>query len=154
MLQIRTSMRRYFSLTLLLLTSCSVFSQDLSLRIDTLLNAYAKAMAFGGSVLVAGHGEVLYNKGYGYKNISEKTKNDSNTVFQIGSITKQFTAAIILQLQEKHQLSIQDKLSKYIPDYPKGDSITIENLLTHTSGVYNYTNDRDFMQKRSMLPIS
>lgn len=131
-----------------------MFCQDLSLRIDTLLNAYAKAMAFSGSVLVADHGEVLSNKGYGFKNISEKTRNDSNTVFQIGSITKQFTAAIILQLQEKRQLSVQDKLAKYIPDYPKGDSITIEDLLTHTSGVYNYTNNRDFMQKGSIVPIS
>ena len=147
-------MKRYFFLTSLLFTSCSVFCQDPSLRIDTLLNGYAKAMAFSGSVLVARQGEVLSNKGYGLKNISEKTMNDSNTVFQIGSITKQFTAAIILQLEEKHKLSVQDKLSKYIPDYPKGDSITIENLLTHTSGVYNYTNDREFMQKGSIVPIS
>ncbi len=57
-------------------------------------------------------------------------------------------------MQEKHQLSVQDKLAKYIPDYPKGDSITIEDLLTHTSGVYNYTNNRDFMQKGSIVPIS
>ncbi len=83
MSRIPTNMKRYLFLTLLLLTSCSVFCQDLSLRIDTLLNAYAKAMAFSGSVLVADHGEVLSNKGYGFKNISEKTMNDSNTVFQI-----------------------------------------------------------------------
>jgi CubicO group peptidase (beta-lactamase class C family) len=147
-------MKKCIFLTLLLFTSCSIFSQDLSRRIDTLLDAYAKHMAFSGSVLVARHGEVLSNKGYGFKNISEKTLNDSNTIFQIGSITKQFTAAIILQLQEKNKLSLQDKLSKYIPDYSKGDSITIENLLTHTSGIYNYTNNRDFMQKGSILPIN
>ena len=91
-------------------------------------------------MLVAQKGKILLEKGYGYKNAAAKTLNDSNTVFQIGSITKQFTSAIILQLQEQHKLSLQDKLSKYIPDYPKGDSITIENLLTHTSGIYNYTN--------------
>jgi CubicO group peptidase (beta-lactamase class C family) len=147
-------MKKYVFLILLFFISCSGFSQDLSRRIDTLLNAYAKQMTFSGSVLVARNGEVLSNKGYGFKNIGEKTMNDSNTIFQIGSITKQFTAAIILQLQEKNKLSIQDKLSKYIPDYPKGDSITIEELLTHTSGVYNYTNDRDFMQKGSIVPIS
>jgi CubicO group peptidase (beta-lactamase class C family) len=75
-------MKRHLFLTLLLLTSCSVFCQDLSLRIDTLGNAYAKAMAFSGSVLVADHGEVLSNKGYGFKNISAKTMNDSNTVYK------------------------------------------------------------------------
>ena len=147
-------MKKYSFLSLLFFTSCSLFSHSLSLPIDTLLTAYAKEMAFSGSVLVARNGEVILNNGYGFKNISEKTKNDSNTVFQIGSITKQFTAAIILQLLEKNRLSLQDKLSKYIPDYPKGDSITIEHLLTHTSGVYNYTNDRDFMQKGSIVPIS
>ncbi|HEY4150767.1 MAG TPA: serine hydrolase [Chitinophagaceae bacterium] len=147
-------MKKYLPLLVLLFTACSTFPQDLSPRIDTLLNAYADQTGFSGAVLVARNGEVLSNKGYGFKNIGEKTKNDSNTIFQIGSLTKQFTSAIILQLQEKNRLSVRDKLSKYIPDYPKGDSITIEHLLTHTSGIYNYTNDRDFMQKGSILPIS
>lgn len=128
-------------------------AQSVPQKLDTLLTAYERENAFNGAVLVAVKGTVLLEKGYGYKNKTENARNDGNTIFQIGSITKQFTSAVILQLQEKNKLSLQDKLSKYIPDYPNGDQITIENLLTHTSGVYNYTNDAAFMQKGSTHPI-
>lgn len=130
-----------------------VHAQTPSQEINELLKQYTKQNSFNGVVLVAKKGNVLLEQGYGYKNASAKLLNDSNTTFQIGSITKQFTSAIILQLQEQHKLSVQDKLSKYISDYPNGDSITIENLLTHTSGIYNYTNDDAYMQNSSANPI-
>lgn len=129
------------------------WSQSLPQKLDTLLSAYTRQDAFNGTALVATKGNILLEKGYGYKDIKAKTNNDSNTIFQIGSITKQFTSAIILQLQQQQKLSVQDKLSKYIPDYPHGDSITLENLLTHTSGIYNYTNNGAFMQLLSTKPI-
>jgi CubicO group peptidase (beta-lactamase class C family) len=142
-----------FLLCVLIFTShCT--SQTTSDKLDTLISAYFHQNSFSGSVLVVQKGMILINKGYGYKNKKDGTLNDSNTIFQIGSITKQFTSTIILQLVEKHELLLQDKLSKYISDYPHGDSITIENLLTHTSGVFNYTNDPDFMQNYSEHPIS
>jgi CubicO group peptidase (beta-lactamase class C family) len=119
--------------------------QSLSPQLDTLLTVYARQEKFNGAVLVAKNGTVLLDKGYGYRDYAKKIMNDPQSVFQIGSVTKQFTSAVILKLQEQHKLSIRDKLSKYFPDYPKGDSITIENLLTHTSGIYNYTNDQVFM---------
>ena len=75
-----------------------------------------------------------------------------NSIFQIGSITKQFTATVILKLQEENKLKVTDKLSQYFPDYPKGDSITIEQLLTHTSGIYSYTSDHVFMQHEVSKP--
>src|SRR5882757_3043185 len=131
-----------------------VLSQTIPEKLDTLLSAYAKQNTFNGSALVARKGTIYLQKGYGYKDVKENTWDDGHTIFQIGSITKQFTSAIILQLQEKNKLSLQDKLSKYIPDYPHGDEITIENLLTHTSGIYNYTNDRAFMEKETTKPIS
>jgi CubicO group peptidase (beta-lactamase class C family) len=130
-----------------------IHAQTPAQEINELLKQYTKQNSFNGVVLVAQKGKILLEQGYGYKNATAKLLNDSNTVFQIGSITKQFTSAIILQLQEQHKLSVQDKLSKYIPDYPNGDSITIENLLTHTSGIYNYTNDDTYMQKNSANPI-
>jgi len=72
----------------------------------------------------------------------------------LGSINKQFTSAVILKLQEEKKLNVQDKLSKYFPGYPKGDSITIENLLLHTSGIYNYTNDQNFMTNEVSKPAT
>lgn len=121
-------------------------------KLDNLVSAYAKLYKFNGSVLVVKNGTVLLNKGYGYRNAADKTMNDEQTIFQLGSITKQFTAAVILKLQEEKKLSVSDKLSKYFPDYPKGDSITIEHLLTHTSGIYNYTNDGYFMSNEVTKP--
>jgi CubicO group peptidase (beta-lactamase class C family) len=103
-------------------------------------------------VLVAKGGKVLLNKGYGYRNVEDSVPNTAESIFQLGSITKQFTAAVILKLQEEKKLSIADKLNKYFPTYPKGDSITIKQLLTHTSGISNYTNDAAFMAKEVTKP--
>lgn len=75
------------------------------------------------------------------------------TKFRIGSITKQFTAVCILQLAERGKLNLDDKLSKYIKDYPKGDSVTIHMLLNHTSGIKNYTDIGAFWPK-AILPLS
>lgn len=115
-------------------------------KLDEVLDAYARQYKFNGTVLVAKKGEILLEKGYGFRNIKPSIPNDENSIFQIGSVTKQFTAVIILKLQEQGKLSVKDKLSKYFPDYPNGDKITIENLLTHTSGIYNYTNNASFMK--------
>lgn len=123
-------------------------------KLDSLVSRYQQLHKFNGSVLVAKNGKVLLDKGYGYRNVNNNVWNDVQTVFQIGSITKQFTAAIILKLQAEKKLDVQDKLSKYFPDYPKGDSITIENLLTHTSGIYNYTNDQKFMENEVTKPAT
>src|SRR6187397_3682589 len=114
-------------------------------KLDALINAYAKMYKFNGAALVEKNGVILLNKGYGYRNAADKIANTEQTIFQLGSVTKQFTSAIILKLQQEKKLSVSDKLSKYFPGYPKGDSITIENLLTHTSGIFNYTNDGNFM---------
>jgi CubicO group peptidase (beta-lactamase class C family) len=102
--------------------------------------------------LVAQKGNILLEKGYGYKNVEQKTKLDANSLFQYGSVTKEFTAAIIMYLQEKGKLNTQDKLSKYFPELTFADSVTIYNLLTHTSGIYNYTNNPDFMKTEAVKP--
>lgn len=142
-------------LVILITSFCIVlagFSQDITAKLDTLVSTYAGLHKFNGSVLVAKKGTILLDKGYGYRNATNKVLNDEKTIYQLGSVTKQFTAAIILKLQEEKKLDVKDKLSKYFPAYPKGDSITIEELLTHTSGIYNYTNNADFMAKEVTNP--
>src|ERR1700743_218544 len=129
------------------LATLPAVAQTIPAKLDSLLDAYARVWDYSGCVLVATKGAVVFEKGYGYKNKETRSLNDTNTIFQIGSITKQFTSAIILQLEEQKKLSLQDDLAKYIPDYPNGKTITIEQLLTHTAGVYNYTNDAAFMKK-------
>src|SRR5580704_2613929 len=139
-------MRKITCAVIVLASLLRTYGQTPAQEIDELLKEYTKQNIFNGVALVAQKGKILLEKGYGYKNVATKTPNDTNTIFQIGSITKQFTAAIILQLQEQHRLSVQDRLSKYIPDYPGGDSMTLEHLLTHTSGIYNYTQDETMMR--------
>jgi CubicO group peptidase (beta-lactamase class C family) len=127
---------------------------SLSQQLDALLTAYRDSAGLSGSVLIARNGAIILEKGYGFRDRKNHLPNDSNSIFQIGSITKQFTSAVILQLQEQKKLSVHDYLSTYLPDFPGANKITIEQLLTHTSGVYNYTNDRVFMNTRSTQPIS
>jgi len=147
-------MKKLINCLILFFITCSVFSQTIPETIDELLKVYAGQYAFNGSVIVAQKGNILLQKGYGYKNFNTHSLNDEKTIFQVGSITKQFTAVVILQLQEKNLISVQDKLSKYIPDYPNADKITVENLLTHTSGIFNYTNDETFMKTEAVKSIT
>jgi len=133
------------------LISCS---QNVTGDLDTIMSSYAKLYKFNGSVLIAKNGKILLDKGYGFRNAADKVLNDENTVYQLGSITKQFTTTIILKLQEEKKLSVKDKLSKYFPEYPKSDSITLEQLMLHLSGIYNYTNNRDFMANEVTKPAN
>ncbi len=115
-------------------------AQDITSKVDQVANAYAKKNQFSGSVLVAKGGRVLVKKGYGMANIELGVPNTPETKFRLGSITKQFTATAILQLAAAGKLSVDDKISKYIPDTPGSwSNITIHHLLTHTSGIFNYT---------------
>lgn len=111
------------------------------LKLDEYLKSAHNAYRFNGVALVIRNGEVLLNKGYGFSDMDSKTLNNPDTRFPILSITKSFTSTIILKLQDEKKLSVNDKLSKYFPDYPNGSKITIHHLLTHSSGIYNYTGD-------------
>jgi CubicO group peptidase (beta-lactamase class C family) len=92
----------------------------------------------GASVLVSQNGDIIYQKGFGYADIEKKIPVTPDTKFKIGSISKQFTAVAILKLQEEGKIKTEDKLSKYIPDFPRGNEVTIYQLLTHTSGNHDY----------------
>ena len=108
------------------------------------MQAHTNIKGFSGSVLVMKQNKVLLKKAYGMADREWNIPNTTDTKFRIGSITKQFTAACILQLVEQGKLNLDDKLSKFIPDFPKGDSVTIHMLLNHTSGIASYTDIPDF----------
>ena len=112
---------------------------------EELVSTYAKDGKFNGAVLVLQKGKPVYKAAFGYRDAENKIAHSSNDVFQIGSITKQITATVIMQLQEEGKLSVSDKLNKYFDGFTHGDRITIENLLTHTSGIYNFTNDKELI---------
>lgn len=108
------------------------------------MQAHTNVRGFSGTALVMKQNKVLLKKGYGMADREWNIPNTTDTKFRIGSITKQFTAACILQLAELGKLDINDKLTKFIPDFPKGDSVTIHMLLNHTSGIASYTSLPDF----------
>ena len=94
----------------------------------------------GASVLLVEEGEILHQAGYGLANVELGVPITPDTVFRVGSVTKQFTAAAIMLLQQRGALSVDDHINDYLPDYPThGHHITIEHLLTHTSGIMSYT---------------
>ena len=115
-------------------------SPDLAAYADQVLSAAYPADQPGAAALVIQNGKVVLRKGYGMANLDLGVPVSPDMVFELGSITKQFTAASILLLQERGQLRVEDDITKYLTDYPThGETITIEHLLTHTSGIPSYT---------------
>jgi D-alanyl-D-alanine carboxypeptidase len=99
-------------------------------------DALREIPAAGFSIAVVRHGQPVLAKGYGYADLAERIPASANTIYRLASITKQFTAAAILHLAEEGKLSLEDRISDYLPDYPdRGGRITIRNLLSHTSGL-------------------
>ncbi|MBX2872235.1 MAG: serine hydrolase [Saprospiraceae bacterium] len=110
----------------------------------------------GATAIVAKAGKILYQDAIGQANMELGVKMKMEHIFRIGSITKQFTSVAIMQLEEQGKLSIQDPITKYIPDYPThGHTITVEHLLTHTSGIRSYTDMESFgsMFRKDMSPM-
>ncbi len=137
--------------TLLLALTTSSYAQDTSAKFDEYLTAITKQNQFTGSVLVARDGKILFSKAYGLANQEFDIPNTLSTKFRLGSITKQFTAASILLLQERGKLSVQDPISKYIENCPEAwKPVTIHHLLTHTSGIPSYTDVKSPEEFRQM----
>jgi len=123
----------------LFISSSSYAAENKVVRMNEVVQSYVTDKLFMGSVLVMQNGQVLLNKQYGDANLEWKIPNSPTTKFRIGSVTKQFTAASILLLEERGKLKINDPIKKYIPNTPPAwDKITIFNLLTHTSGIPDY----------------
>jgi CubicO group peptidase (beta-lactamase class C family) len=113
-------------------------------RMEQIIKSYVPKQ-FMGTVLVAEDGKILLDKGYGFANLEWEIPNTPTTKFRLASISKQFTAASILLLEERGKLKVEDPLKKYMPDPPAAwDKITIFNLLTHTSGIPNFTDFPDY----------
>ena len=131
-------------------------SSDKARKIDEVLSTANKYHLFNGSVLVAENGKVVHKKGYGYANMEWNIPNTPDTRFRLGSITKQFTAALILQLVDEGEVKLDGKLSDYLPAYRKdiGDKVTIHQLLNHTSGIPSYTSVANFFANVSRNPFT
>jgi CubicO group peptidase (beta-lactamase class C family) len=131
-----------------LVWAAPVKAQNKSRKIDELLKSYYDAGQFNGSAFVVEQGKIIYKKSFGYANFEWKIPNALDTKFRIGSITKSFTAILVLQLAEQEKLKLDDKITNYLPDFSPeiGDKITVRQLLTHNSGLPDYNDVPDFFR--------
>lgn len=113
-------------------------------KIDSLLNYLASNNKFMGSVAIQESDKIVFEKSYGFADVKNKIKANSETKYKIGSITKMFTSVVIFQLVEEKKLTLDTKLSKFFPSIKNSENITIANLLEHSSGIYSFTNDADY----------
>ena len=130
-----------FAIIVLSLTSqFGCYSQNLESKIDSVLQEKYQPNAPGATFLISKNGEIVYKKAFGLSNLDLTLPMHTENVFEIASMTKQFTAISILMLVEKGKLQVDDEITKFIPDYPtNGHKITIHHLLTHTSGIKDFT---------------
>jgi CubicO group peptidase (beta-lactamase class C family) len=117
---------------------------ELTNRIRAYLAPFVETGNLTGAVLISRHGRVLFRRAYGLANYELRVPNSPLTRFHVASVSKAFTAAAILQLQEQGRLKLSDPVSHFISDFPRGDEITIDNLLTHTSGVRDINDLPDY----------
>jgi len=154
-------MKKYQSLLILCLLTFLFLpslaqSQSKADKIEDLISQYHKTDRFNGSALVAHEGSVIYKGGHGLANMEWDIKNESDTKHRLGSITKQFTAMLVLQLMEEGRLDLNTPIVKYVPDYKSetANVITLHHLMTHTSGIPNYTSFPGFFRDDSRDPYS
>ena len=124
-----------------------VVPPTVALQIDEVMQSHATAQDFSGSALVARDGHILYQRAFGYANLEWKIPNDLQTRFEIGSMTKQFTALLVLQFVNDGKMNLDGHLSDYLPYYRKdiGNRVTVRQLLSHTSGIPNFISAPGFL---------
>lgn len=137
--------------------STEVRADEASLKeqIGGFLRATYPADEPGAAVIAVRDGEVVYRDAHGMANLEHSIPLEPDMVFRLGSITKQFTAAAILLLEERGKLSIDDPITKFLPDYPvRGHEITVAHLVAHTSGIRSYTGIPGWMQTKIKEDLS
>ena len=144
------------SFVYLLVSVNFLFAQSKEFEINKMIQLYHDYGQFNGAVLVADDRKVIFKKGYGLANMEWDIANEPNTKFRLGSITKQFTSMIIMQLVEEGKIQLDGKITNYLPGYriDTGNKVTIHQLLTHTSGIPSYTSLPNFFKDVSRNPYT
>ena len=138
------------------ITTTHVYADSKKSQIESLVQQYADAGQFAGSILVAKKGQVIFKKSYGLANMEWEVANTPVTKFRIGSLTKQFTSMLIMQLVQEDKIKLNAMITEYLPKYRKdtGDKVTVHHLLTHTSGIPSYTGLPSFFKDVSRTYFS
>jgi len=144
---------KYILICFLSILAFPGISQDFDkAKMDTFFDAIDANDKGMGSVAIHHKGEKVYERAIGFEDLVKEKKATPDTKYRMGSISKTYTATIIMQLIEEEKLTLDTKLSKYFPDFENADQITIKHLLQHRSGLFNYTSAPDFPMTM-MMPI-
>src|SRR5436190_15776465 len=144
---------------LVIICAAGVFAQgtlpaDLTQKIDTVVtDSLTRTGVPSASIAIVKDGQIAYVKAYGDAKLEPKTSATSEMRYSIGSISKQFTAAAVLLLQEQGKLSLDDKVGKYLPDLTRANEVTIRQLLSHTSGYQDYW-PQDYVMPGMLKPVT
>ena len=131
---------------------------ELNPKVESAIDAIGKEVITSGKsaglvIAVAEQGRPVFIRGYGQASLEWQVPMSTDAVFRIGSITKQFAAAAILLLSEQGKLSIDDKLAKFFPDFPRASEVSVRQLLNHTSGIHNYPGDSERIIVRTGMAV-
>ncbi|MFB6453986.1 serine hydrolase domain-containing protein [Chitinophaga sp. Hz27] len=139
-------MKTFLSISLLTTVATTSFAQTFKRqRLDSLLNLLEQKDKYMGSIAVSQHGQLLYARAIGYSDIATGKKADTNTKYRIGSISKMFTASLMMRAVEEKKITLTQTLDKYFPQVENASKITIREMLTHRSGIHNFTNDSSYL---------
>jgi len=137
---------KYILLSLFLIFCLPIVAQDFDVdKMNQFFDAIESNRRGMGSLSIYHEGKEVYQRSIGYENVENKLKSSAETRYRIGSITKSFMAVIIMQMIEEDKLNLNSKLSEYYPEFQNSDKITIEHLLRHRSGLFNFTNDPSYL---------
>ena len=126
-----------------------VFSQQYDFeKLDNYFDSLKENNRFMGTVTISKANELIYTKSIGFLDYENNILLNSNSKFRIGSISKTFTSVLILKSEEDGKLNLDDTIENFFPDLPNSEKITIENLLSHRSGIFNFTNSPEYMEYR------
>ena len=120
-------------------------------KLDTYFNALEQNNKFMGSVAVSKNGEIIYTKSIGFADIENNLKATENSKYRIGSITKSFTTVLVLKVIEQNNLDLNQSIDKWFPTIKNAKQITVKHLLSHRSGIHNFTNDKDYLTYNTQL---
>ncbi|WP_439556780.1 serine hydrolase domain-containing protein [Dyadobacter sp.] len=139
--------RKVFYIAFLFLSSISAFAQQIDkTKLDAYFDALEKNDKFMGSVAISQNGNVVYSRTLGFADVETKKKPDETTRYRIGSISKTFTAELVFKAIEEKKLSLTETLDKYFPGIKNAPQITIAHLLSHRSGIHNFTDGADYLK--------
>lgn len=138
--------RTLFTMVLIGILFQTIFSQTFnSAKLDSFFNSLDENNKVMGSVAISKDGNIIYTKTIGFSDFENKIKADDNTKYKIGSIAKTYTAVLVLKAVEEKKLELTQTIENYFPTIKYARVITIENMLNHRSGIYNYTDEKDFL---------